>query len=243
MATAMQANSFTCPERLVAFLKSHTFFGGLPDATLDALVRKGIVKRFPKGEVIWRRGDPGDSLMAILSGRIKISNTNAEAKEVVLNFLGVGDINGEMAVLGGKERTATATVLEDSEVLVIAGRELIPALIANPEVLLEIIQELCEKLRATSAIIEDSTLAMRGRVARGLLRLAQQHGRTSKDGVRIHLALSQSDLGRYLGLSRPNVSRQLGYLKDANVIRIDGSQVVITDAHGLTEIAESDTTL
>jgi CRP-like cAMP-binding protein len=145
-----------------------------------------------------------------------------------------------MAVLGGKARTADAIALEDSEVLVIQGRELIPVLTAHPEVMLEIIQLLCEKLRAASSVIEDSTLAMQGRVARGLLRLAQQHGRKGKDGIRIDLAISQSDLGRYLGLSRPNVSRQLGRLKEANVIRFVGAQLVITDERGLTEIAESE---
>ena len=225
--------------RLLPFLKNHTFFGGLPDATLDALIRRGRPKTYQTGEVIYRRGDPGQSLMVIVSGRIKITNVNADAREVVLNFLGPGDINGEIAVLDGRERTANAVALEDTEVLSISGRDLMPALTAHPQAMVEVIQLLCEKLRATSAIIEDSTLGMRGRVARGLLRLAQQHGRTSKSGIRIDLLVSQSDLGKYLGLSRPNVSRQLGKLRDANVIRIDGAQLVITDEEGLKKIAET----
>ena len=83
---------------------------------------------------------------------------------------------------------------------------------------------------------------MRGRVAKGLLRLAEQHGRTSKDGIRLNLTLSQNDLGKYLALSRENVSRQLRKLRDANVIGIEGSQVVITNEAGLTAIAESAST-
>jgi CRP-like cAMP-binding protein len=105
--------------------------------------------------------------------------------------------------------------------------------------MLEVMQIVCERLRSASAIIADNALAMRGRAAKGLLRLAEQHGRTSKDGVRIELMLSQDDLGKYLGLSRANVSRQLGQLKLANVLKIEGSQVVISDAKGLAEIAES----
>ena len=103
--------------------------------------------------------------------------------------------------------------------------------------MLEIIQLLCEKLRSASAIIEDNTLEMRGRTARGLLRLAQQHGRTSREGIRLDLTVSQSELGGYLGLSRENVSRQLGRLRDANVITIHGSQIIITDEQGLALIA------
>ena len=235
----MPAPSGSRAERLLPFLKNQTFFGGLPDAALAELIRKGHSKTYAKGDTLFRRGDPGDSLMVIVSGRIKIANVNADAKEVVLNFLGVGDINGEIAALDGKERTANAIALEESEVLAISGRDLLPALSGHPQAMLEIIEVLCDKLRAASAMIEDSTLAMRGRAARGLLRLAERHGRTGKEGVRIELALSQTDLGKYLGLSRPNVSRQLRQLKDANVIRIEKTQLVIVDQQGLAEIAES----
>jgi CRP/FNR family transcriptional regulator, cyclic AMP receptor protein len=229
-------------ERLLSFLKSHTFFGGLPDAALAELIRKGHLRTFSRGETIFRRGDPGNSLMVIVSGRVKIANVNADAKEVVLNFLEPGDINGEIAVLDGNERSADAIALEDAEILAIQGRDLMPVLTAHPQAMLEIMQVLCQRLRTLSAIVEDGMLAMRGRVAKGLLRLAQQHGRRSRDGIRLQLTLSQTDLGRYLGLSRPNVSRQLRHLRDANVIKIDGSQVVITNEAGLVDIAESAST-
>jgi CRP/FNR family transcriptional regulator, cyclic AMP receptor protein len=224
-------------ERVRPLLRSHTFFGGLPDTALDALIARGHTRKYAKGETIYRRGEPGDSLMVVLTGRIKIFNVTADAREVVLNFLGVGDINGEIAALDGKERTADAVAMAACEVFVAHARELLPVLTANPAALLEIVQLLCEKLRAASAIIEDNTLEMRGRTARGLLRLARQHGRTSKSGIRLQLVLSQRELGGYLGLSRENVSRQLGHLKHANMLRIDGSQIIIADERGLAEIA------
>jgi CRP/FNR family transcriptional regulator, cyclic AMP receptor protein len=224
-------------QRVRPFLKSHTFFGGLPDPALDALIERGHTKAYTKGDVIYRRGEPGDSLMVILSGRIKVTNVSANAKEVVLNFLGAGDINGEIAALDGKERSADAVALEPCEIFAVYARDLVPTLTAHPEALLEIIQLLCDKLRSASAIIEDSTLEMRGRTAKGLLRLAQQHGRTSKEGIRLGLAVSQTELGAYLGLSRANVSRQLAQLREANVIKIDGAQIVIADEEGLSMIA------
>ena len=80
---------------------------------------------------------------------------------------------------------------------------------------------------------------MRGRVAKGLLRLATQHGTKSKEGIRIRLMASQTELGNYLGLSRANVSRQLGQLKDAKVIRIEGADIIVIDEAGLSEIADA----
>lgn len=237
----MVTTSLPLSERVRPFLRNNTFLGGLPDAALDALIRRGHVKAYAKGDVVCRRHDPGDSLMLVLSGRLKITVVNVDGKEVVLNFLGPGDLNGEIAVLDGKERTANAVAIEDTETFVLYARDLLPILTAHPQALLEIARVLCDKLRAASAIIEDSTLEMRGRVAKGLLRLAEQLGRTSKQGIRLDLVVSQSELGSYLGLSRANVSRQLGQLKDVKVLTIKGSQIIIVDYEGLAEIAETAT--
>lgn len=223
------------------FLKNNTFLGGLPDKALDVLIPRGHVKKYAKGAVIYRRHDPGDSMMMVLAGRIKIANVNADGKEVVLAFAARGDLNGEMAMLDGRERTANVTAVENSEVFVLHRRDLIPILCAHPQVMLEMMQILCEKLRLASEIIEDSTLEMRNRTAKGLLRLAQQFGRISKNGIRLDLIVSQSEIGEYLGLSRANVSRQLSRLREANVIKLEGTQLIIIDEKGLSEIAEATT--
>ena len=177
--------------------------------------------------------------MVLLAGRIKVLNVNVDGKEVVLNFLGVGDITGEIGALDGNERTADMVALETCEVFAVYARDLLPTLTGHPTALLEIIQILCEKLRSASAMIEDNTLEMRARTARGLLRLARQHGRTSKNGVRLQLTMSQTELGSYLSISRENVSRQLGRLRDANVITVNEQQIIIRDEEGLAEIAAS----
>jgi CRP-like cAMP-binding protein len=225
-------------QRVLPFLRNNTFFGGLPDSALEAIIARGHTKKFSKGEVLCRRGEPGDSLMVLLSGRVKVANVTSDAREVVLNFLGASDAIGEIAALDGKERTADAVALEPCEIFAVHSRDLIPTLTAHPAALLEIVQVLCEKLRAATAIIEDNTFEMRGRTARGLLRLAQQHGRTSKEGIRLSVTLSQRELGAYLDLSRENVSRQMGWLKEARLIDVVGSQIIIIDEKGLAAIAD-----
>lgn len=226
-------------ERVRLFLKNNTFLGCLPDTALDALLRRGHIKKYSTGDVICRRQEAGDTLMVVVAGRIKITNSDADGKEIVLNFLGAGDIIGEIAVLDGKERTADAIALQGTELFLVYARDLMPTLTAHPQALLELIQILCERLRAASAVIEDNALDMRRRAARGLLRLALQLGRNSKDGIRVDLVASQSELGSYLGLSRQSVNRQLGLLRDAKVIRNDGAHIIVTDELALCEIAEA----
>jgi CRP-like cAMP-binding protein len=224
-------------EHIRSFLKANTFLGRLPDAALGALMERGQLRRYAKRAIIYRRGEPGDSLMVVVRGRIKLSNVNVIGKEIVLHFLVPGNIYGEIAAMDGQERAANAVALEDSEIFLIYARDLMPTLKAHPDAMLEVIQVLCEKIRAGAALIEDSTLEMRARVARGLQRLAQHHGARSEAGTCLQLALSHAELGNYLGLSRANVSRQLGQLREANVIKIEGAQIVVLDHAGLAEIA------
>jgi CRP/FNR family transcriptional regulator, cyclic AMP receptor protein len=219
------------------FLKNKTFLASVSDLALDALIGRGHVRKYLAGEFIFRRQDRGDTLMVIITGLIKITNSNADGKEIVLNFLGTGDTYGEMAIFGDQLRAADVITLEDTEVFAVYARDLLPLLTAYPQALLELVQVLCEKLRAASAAIEDHSLDMRRRVARGLLRLALQHGQTSENGIRVNLTISQSELGAYLGLSRENVNRQLAELRDDRVIRTDGAQIIVTDEGGLSRIA------
>jgi CRP-like cAMP-binding protein len=224
-------------DRIRAFLKQHSIFGSLPDSALSALVRKGRTKTYSAGEFICRREEQGETLMVIVTGWVKITNSNPDGKEIVLNFLGPGDTSGEIALFDGNGRSADVVALGATEVFIVYARDLMPLLAAHPQTLFDIIQSLCERLRVASAIIEDNSLDMRRRIARGLLRLVLQHGRISKEGIRVSLTLSQSELGAYLGLSRENVNRQLGHLRDANVIRNDGPQIIITNECALRKIA------
>jgi CRP/FNR family cyclic AMP-dependent transcriptional regulator len=227
-------------EEVKASLRDNTFLGGLQEEVFNVIYAHGRLVRYAKGEILFHRGDEGSGMMLILTGSVKISNTAIDGREAVLNFLGPGDVNGEITVLDGLERTATATVLEPTEAFTIFRRDLMPALLANPNSMLEIIEGLCGKLRVTSALIEDGLKDMPGRTARGLLRLAEHHGRNTKDGVVINLRLSQRDLGGYMGLSRENTSRQLTALRQRGIIAIEGATVVIRDRAGLEGAADAD---
>jgi CRP-like cAMP-binding protein len=219
-------------------IRALSFLGGLPEAMIDQLAGRAHFRRYRKGETVITRGDDGDSLMIVLSGRVKISNITSDAREIVLNFLGKGDVIGEIAILDGAPRTAGAFAIDDTEALVLYRRDLLPVLLASPETMLELIKILCEKLRAASAIVEENSLPMAARAAAGLLRLAEQHGRVVKGGTLIDLKLSQRDLGNYLGLSRENVSRQLGLFRDVGILRIEGSEIVILDTEALRRYSD-----
>ena len=221
-----------------AILERGSVLAGLPDDALESIVKKGRSTRYAKGAAIYQRGDAGDSLMILLSGRVKITNVTADAREVALNFLGPGDLAGELAALDGGPRSANASALEATEALVIWRRDLLPVLEAHPKAMLEIIAALAAKVRSMSAALEQSGLQMAAKAAGALLRLAEQHGKVAPAGVVIDLGLSQRDLGNYAGLSRENMNRQLAALKDEGLIRVDAGEIVILDREALERTAE-----
>jgi CRP-like cAMP-binding protein len=227
----------SCSAHIRPVLAKSAFLGGLPEVALDTLVARGQLESFEKGAAVYRRGDPGDSLLVLIDGRVKLANTSLGGREVVLYYVGVGEVFGEVAALDGKEYAADAVAIEDSEVFVVPRRELLPTLLAHPPALLEVVRALCEKTRIGAEIIEDNTLHMRARLARGLPRLASRFGWRSADGY-LMLVMAQEEIGRNLRMSRGNVNRQIAQLKAAGLISTRGKEITILDEQGLKEIAE-----
>jgi len=225
-------------KRIRALLRSNAFLGRFPDVALDALLTKGRLKMLAKGAAAYRRGDPGNSLMVLTAGRIKLSRT--ATKEVVLHFVSVGEVFGELAALDGKERAVDAVATENSEVFVIYRRDLLPTLTKHPQAMLEIIGALCARLRMGATAFDGKKRHMRARAAVGLIRLADQFGRRRKGCIHLELNMSREQLGAFLDLVRSNVSRALGTLQDMKVITINKTEIIITDEEGLKAIAEAD---
>ena len=91
------------------------FFAGLDSADLERVAAGTRTRRFRRGEVIFHAGDPGDALFIILTGEVKIALPSDEGDEAILATLHEGDVFGELAVLDGAPRSATATALVPTE--------------------------------------------------------------------------------------------------------------------------------
>jgi CRP-like cAMP-binding protein len=226
--------------RLRDALADSDVFGSLTEEEIDRLIAYGHSVRHAKGKAIFQKGDPGDSLMIVLGGRVKISNVSAEGKEAVLNFIEPGQSFGELALFDGKPRSADATAIEASELFVLRRADVLAFIERHPEVAFRAIGVLCERVRRTSELLEDSiTLTMPARLARGLIRLARLYGRPAADGLRIELKLSQRELGGYIGLARENINRQLMLWRQDGVLTVEEGRIVILDQKALQRIADA----
>ena len=210
-------------------IAAHELFRGFSPGEIDNLVSYTRGTKYRTNEVIFTKGSPGQGLMAVLSGVVRISSPSPEGRQVVFNLIYPGEIFGEIALLDGKERTADATAITECELLVLERRDFLPCLTRHPEMCLHVINVLCERLRRTSQQVEDLLfMSMHSRLAKILLHLAQTHGTRCDRGIKLDLQLSQRDLASMIGASRESVNRQLATWQDEGHVAIDGGTITIT---------------
>lgn len=215
--------------------ESVRLFAGLDDGELDALLAlsRPLTVRARSG--VCHKGEPGDALYVVISGKLKVSVQSEDGREAILALLEDGETFGEMSLLDGHSRSAAVVAVEDSELLVIQRRDFLHYLERHPKVSISLLGMLCERLRLMDSAMEDLRfLDIRGRLAKALSRLALQHGRTmGNGGIRIDLKLSQEDLGNLICATRESVNKHLKTWEQQGLLELTQSSLVI---HRISEL-------
>jgi CRP/FNR family transcriptional regulator, cyclic AMP receptor protein len=220
-----------------AGLAESDVFGALAEDDLERLMVQGESATYPSGAIVFRKGDPADHLMVVLHGRIRLSSTASNGKEVLFDFMGPGHCFGEVALIEGKSRKLDATAVKPSAVFMLRRRHVLACLEAHPEIAIRIIRVLCAKLSRAMEMLEDRTQhGLSSRSARTLLRLASEYG----DGARIDLRISQSEIAGLVGATREKVNRQLCAWCRSGILTFDEGHLMILDQSSLRAIAEDD---
>jgi CRP/FNR family transcriptional regulator, cyclic AMP receptor protein len=190
--------------------------------------------------MIFHSGSPGQSMMAVLTGSVRLSVPSAQGKEIVLADLEPGDVFGEIALLDGKERTADAMALTNCDLMMLERRDVLPFLERHPEVALKLMEVLCEKLRRTNEQLSELTfLELPARLAKVLLRVMRRNPVPSGSQRNVKLAVSQRELGSMIGGTRESVNRCLGEWQRRGIVKLKEGWIVVLSPDALTELAET----
>lgn len=229
---------FTIEEKR-ELLRNHILLQALSDAELDRLARYSRTRELEAGELIFSKGDPGDSMAVVIEGRVVIGSTSIDGKELVLNIIHSGDVLGEIAFIDGEDRTADAKALEQTAILVLERRHFLPLLEERQQLAMELLVVLCKRLRNTTDQIEDTAFyELKIRLARKLVSFAEHYGDEEGEADRIALPLNQSELGAMLNATRESVNRQLRELVKDDLIELKQGAITILDRDGLEDFAE-----
>lgn len=217
-------------------LQGSPLFRGLPPAVLERITGLAVQRSYRSGAIVFSRGDTGDALYAVVTGTIRISTGSAEGREISLNIMEPGDTFGEIALLDGGTRTATATATVASELVSIRRDHFIGLVEREPKVALELLRLCGERLRWTSGLVEDAALLdASARLAKRLLSLGQLHGQRSTAGLT--LRISQEDLATFLGVSRQVVNQYLQGWKTNGWVQLGRGSVTVRDEGAITNVA------
>lgn len=211
--------------RSPAFWRSFTIFEGFDKKTIEDLAEIATYRKWPAGTVIFQRGDEGNYMIVVVSGRIKLSLITPQGRELMLRQHEAGAIFGEMAVLDGQTRSADATAQTAAEGYVIGKKAFLDMVTTRPAAAESVVRFLCAQLRDTTERLETIALYdLNARVARFFLAtLRQIHGNELPESANLRLTMSQTDIAGVLGASRPKVNRAILWLEESGAIkRMDG---------------------
>lgn len=224
------------PTELAAHLPPGSVFADCEAPELADLLSIGSLQATKSGEEILRQGDEGTSLVLILDGVVRISLVTPNGREIILDYAEAGAVLGEIAVLDGQPRTASATAMWAGRLLRIPRANFFGFLERHPKVAVRLLREMARRLRETDSTIEsDRAFTTAPRLARYLKRLADQ----KMHGAKLTRDLSQTELGSFVGISRENINRQLAAWASEGVIELTQGKIKIVDPDYLTQIAEA----
>jgi CRP/FNR family cyclic AMP-dependent transcriptional regulator len=212
----------------VAFLSQVPLLASLKTDHLAGLAAKLKVRHYRRNEVIFHQDDPGMDLHIIKTGQVKIATVSPEGEEIIMALLTTGDSFGEIALLDGKPRSATAVAMEPTQTLTLSRDDFLTAIAANVEMMTAVLASVAAGWRKTSHLLEDATfLDLPARLAKRLLELAEKHGVKTSEGTEIDLRLTQQDLAAAAGVSRVAINRQLRLFQDSGLISLDKKRIIV----------------
>jgi CRP/FNR family transcriptional regulator, cyclic AMP receptor protein len=228
MLTVVQTDS------VAAALHQTAIFGELHDSALRELAQVCLQRNYRSRQYLWYQGDPGDYLVVIVQGLVKVTVTSPHGDEMLLVTVGPSEVVGELSVIDGGARSASVVALRPTTGIIIGRAPLIALMQRSPELLDVLLRSMGALVRRLTETATDLVfLDLAARVAKLLLREAEGRSREQRQGAFVDLGLTQTELAQMVGASRPAVNRVLQSLAARGSISIEGHKIIINDPTAL----------
>ena len=223
---------------IVTTLRDSCLFERAEEDALVAIARHLRRRRFRRGETIFHQGDPGDALHILSSGAVKIVLPSLEGEEAIIATLRDGDFFGELALLDGAPRSATAIALEATETYTLPRDAFLTMLDQDRALRESLLAGLAREMRRVTTHVEElHFLDLAGRLSARLARLAREEDPEANE-VRLDWPYTQSDLASMIGGTRQSVNKLLSGLVDRELVIVEKDTLVIPDVEALELEAE-----
>ena len=220
--------------------ENSTLFAGLDREALAGLAGLCRTKELQTGDFLFHRGDRSDGCYIVVDGALKISTETIGGEETLLAMLAAGDIVGEMGLIDGLPRSATATALKPTSLAYLGTHDFTRFAEDNPAVYRHMLKIVSTRLRLSNDDFSAYLmLPLGGRLARVMLRLAECLGHPLDDGrILIRQKITQAELARMTGSSRENVNRILNSWRKKKIVTRISSYYCLEQAETLRDLSE-----
>lgn len=219
------------------FLKTVPIFSELNRETLREISKLGTRKFYKKDAVILHENESGSALCVIISGKVKVSRSSDDGREIIFSILNPSDFFGEMAIIDGLNRSANVTAIEESELFLIQRTDFLNLLQEHPAISIALLQELTRRLRISDIKIKSLSLRdAEGKVAAVILQLADDSGKIKQGVVEIERMPFQHDLANMAGTSRETISRAINSFVKKGLVELEGVKLRIIDYQKFKEL-------
>jgi CRP/FNR family cyclic AMP-dependent transcriptional regulator len=209
-------------------------FTALDDASAASLRASMSGVKLSRGQILFKEGDAGDRLFVVVDGKLKLGTTSNDGRDNLLSILGPGDMFGELSLFDPGPRTATATAVVDSKLLALANDQVIGWVKEHPQVSLQLLGRLAQRLRKANDVLSDLVFAdVPGRVAKAIVELGERFGTRKDDGLHVNHELTQEELAQLVGASRETVNKALADFASRGWIRLEPRAVIVLDLERL----------
>lgn len=227
-------------QRRLWYIKNAALFSWLKEDELQRLASRSEMVSCKRNTTFFFAYEQSDSIYLVKQGRVKLTRTSAEGREVILDILGPGEIFGELAIAGEGLRTHSAIAVDDSLVCIITRQDFEQLLKDHPEMALRVLKLVGLRRRELEMRLEDLIFqSLANRLVLTLLWQARRHGIREEDGS-IRLPLTQKDLAHLIGASREAVAEQLAEFKHSGLLRTSYRTVQLMDPKGLMRTLTDD---
>lgn len=226
--------------KILAILRQCTLFQGLDDEALRAIQRPAKVYSIPPNNIFFYEGEPADACYVILSGRVRLCQITPTGQQIIAHILGPGDELAIVATLGQIKYPLSAEAMEETAVLAWNSDKMAQLMERYPKIAVNGLRLLAGRLQEMQDRYRElATERVERRIARTLLRLAQQFGRKNGNGdVMIDTTLSREDIAQLTGTTHYTVSRMLSKWEQEGLVATGREAVTILSPHEMIAIAE-----
>jgi CRP-like cAMP-binding protein len=221
-------------------LQKSDIFKNLTRGQLAGIFKKGRTIKLKPKTVLFHQGVPAHSCFLVNRGRLKLTKLNEQGKEVILRYIGSGEVTAAITVLKNWTYPVTAESIEETDIVGWDKSTILELMHQYPDIAVNLLSIILERIDDVQhRYLEVCTEHVDQRIARSLLRLMRRAGSKTSEGIRIDIPLSRQNIADYSGTTLYTVSRTLSAWEKKGWIHSGREQIVITDPHALVQFAET----